>query len=169
MGTSTVKLNGTTLMTVADTTSVAADVAQGKYFYAADGTKTAGTASGGGELTYGTFSATFKDSYVSVLSMELYGSNYYPMEIRIGSGNSNITITGQWIIASDGYMYVVFMSAGDQYWPSVTATSGTVTFAGSQSINSGVSGKSQTFPGRTSVVYKISPNAEISVNHINNN
>ena len=48
MGVSTVKLNGTTLMTVNDTTSVAADVAQGKYFYAADGTKTAGTASGGG-------------------------------------------------------------------------------------------------------------------------
>jgi len=48
MATSTVKLNGTTLMTVNDTTAVAADVAQNKYFYGADGVKTAGTATGGG-------------------------------------------------------------------------------------------------------------------------
>ena len=51
MGTSTVKLNGTTLMTVADTTATASDVAQSKYFYAADGTKTAGTSTGGGGNT----------------------------------------------------------------------------------------------------------------------
>ena len=48
MAVSTVKLNNTVLMTVNDTTSVAADVAQGKYFYNAAGVKTAGTASGGG-------------------------------------------------------------------------------------------------------------------------
>ena len=48
MGTSTVKLNGTTLMTVADTTATAPDVAQNKYFYTANGDKTAGTGSGGG-------------------------------------------------------------------------------------------------------------------------
>ena len=47
MATSTVKLNGTTLMTVNDTTAVAADVAQGKVFTAVDGTKTTGTASSG--------------------------------------------------------------------------------------------------------------------------
>lgn len=33
---------------VADTTATAADVASGKYFYAANGTRTAGTSSGGG-------------------------------------------------------------------------------------------------------------------------
>lgn len=37
-----------TALDISDTTAVAADVAQGKYFYTADGTKTAGTASGGG-------------------------------------------------------------------------------------------------------------------------
>ena len=47
MATSTVKLNGTTLMTVNDTTAVAADVVQGKVFTAVDGTKTTGTASSG--------------------------------------------------------------------------------------------------------------------------
>lgn len=37
-----------TAVDISDTTAVANDVAQGKYFYTADGTKTAGTSSGGG-------------------------------------------------------------------------------------------------------------------------
>lgn len=37
-----------TALDISDTTAVAADVAQGKYFYTAAGVKTAGTASGGG-------------------------------------------------------------------------------------------------------------------------
>lgn len=42
----------TTLIDITDTTAVASDVALGKYFYALDGTKTAGTASGdGGSVT----------------------------------------------------------------------------------------------------------------------
>lgn len=38
-----VTFNGDTIMDISDTTAVAADVAEGKYFYSADGTKTAGT------------------------------------------------------------------------------------------------------------------------------
>lgn len=42
MGVSTVKLNGTTLMTVADSTATAADVSDQEYFYTADGTRSLG-------------------------------------------------------------------------------------------------------------------------------
>ena len=41
-------LNGVTQMDVTDTTATVSDVASGKYFYTAAGTKTQGTASGGG-------------------------------------------------------------------------------------------------------------------------
>lgn len=37
-----------TALDISDTTAVASDVAQGKYFYTADGTKTEGTSTGGG-------------------------------------------------------------------------------------------------------------------------
>ncbi|MBO7669747.1 MAG: hypothetical protein J6S60_04070 [Oscillospiraceae bacterium] len=47
MATSRVDLNGTTLIDISDTTAVAADVAQNKIFYTANGLKTWGAASGG--------------------------------------------------------------------------------------------------------------------------
>ena len=51
-----------TALDISDTTAVAADVAQGKYFYTAVGVKTAGTASGGGGTTQHTIHLEFSDS-----------------------------------------------------------------------------------------------------------
>lgn len=51
-----------TALDISDTTAVAADVAQGKYFYTAEGVKTAGTGSGGGGLTQHEIHLEFTDS-----------------------------------------------------------------------------------------------------------
>ena len=63
-----------TALDISDTTAVASDVAQGKYFYTANGTKTAGIASGGG----GTPSQTQHTIYFEF------------------SDNTNSTITAYW-------------------------------------------------------------------------
>lgn len=44
------KSDGTTILDITDTTAVASDVAEGKYFYLATGQKVSGTASGGGSV-----------------------------------------------------------------------------------------------------------------------
>lgn len=53
---------------VSDTTAAAADVATGKYFYAADGTRTAGTSSGGGGGGIGTLIAEQALGTISITS-----------------------------------------------------------------------------------------------------
>lgn len=51
MGVNIVKYGNQTLIDLTDTTAVASDVAQGKYFYGKDGVKTLGTATQGGGIS----------------------------------------------------------------------------------------------------------------------
>lgn len=54
-----------TFYEVSDTTAAAADVATGKYFYTADGTKTQGTSSGGGGADLPTIDIAWDSSYTT--------------------------------------------------------------------------------------------------------
>lgn len=64
-----VVIDGSTLMDISDTTAVAADVASGKYFYTANGTRTAGTASGGGSSEDQTVTGTVTGDGTTVLQI----------------------------------------------------------------------------------------------------
>ena len=57
-----VQSNGTTLIDISDTTALASDVAQGKYFYLASGQKVVGTGSGSPTQTQHTILFEFEDT-----------------------------------------------------------------------------------------------------------
>ena len=124
MAVSTVKLNGTTLMTVNDTTATASDVAQSKYFYAANGVKTAGTNSGGGgggaveekDVNFYDYDGTLLYSYTATQASALsalpanpshtgltaQGWNYTLAEIKTEVTTQGKCNIGQTYITDDG-------------------------------------------------------------------
>lgn len=83
MAVSTVKLNGTTLMTVNDTTSTTSDVSAGTYFYGADGVKREGEASGGGDPLNG-----WNDQTTITGAVTITGTS---IRANILGGNTNVT------------------------------------------------------------------------------
>lgn len=82
---------------VTDTTASASDVAQGKYFFAANGTLTAGTASGGGGDSY-TLTTIVPQQTVTVS-----GSTYTADNITM---NSTMVVGDYYIVTLDGTEYV---------------------------------------------------------------
>lgn len=89
MAVSTVKLNGTTLMTVNDTTATQADVNSSKYFYGADGVKRQGSATPS-TPTLITKSITANGTYnASSDSADGYSS----VTVNVSGGASNV-VTG---------------------------------------------------------------------------
>ena len=86
---------------VSDTTATAADVAQGKYFYLSDGTRAAGTSSGGGgSANIGTASVSNSSNTATSLSFTVSGEPLV-FFVRI---TTTITSSG-----STSYYYVASM------------------------------------------------------------
>lgn len=94
---------------VSDTTAAASDVASGKYFYAADGTRTLGTNSGGGgasNIITGTFTTSSTTGAASTFTIPYTGSGY-PMQLRIwidgGTYNNSSTGNTTWYNSTQRY------------------------------------------------------------------
>jgi len=96
-----------TALNISDTTAAASDVASGKYFYTADGTKTQGTSSGGG-IDCPTFTLVLNQGMTAVQSISCdktfsecyaYRSNdiYYALvDLTIGSINIVVSSTSNY-------------------------------------------------------------------------
>lgn len=125
-----VNYGGTTLIDLTDATAVASDVAQGKYFYGADGVRTLGTSSGSvsgqsiysGESTPSSSLGTNGDLYFQMQSggsLETYPANYTAegmnstshldacigVSAEDGTGSSNVYSSGS---GTTGYAYYTF-------------------------------------------------------------
>lgn len=90
-----------TFTDVTGTTATAADVAQGKVFYAADGTETTGTASGG-SATIESLSVTANGTYTAPSGVD----GYSPVVVNVptGGGASNV-VQGTFNLNADGSQY----------------------------------------------------------------
>lgn len=82
-----------TALDISDTTAVAADVAQGKYFYTAQGIKTLGTASGGGSVSW----TTLFDQTVQV-----YEDEQPPNYCFFSRGNDTIAVGDVYRVSFNG-------------------------------------------------------------------
>lgn len=88
-----------TFTDVTDTTAAASDVATGKYFYTANGTRTAGTNSGGGggasNLVTGTFTTPNSTSTPATVTVPYSGTGYpIALVVYVEGGMYNPDISG---------------------------------------------------------------------------
>lgn len=117
-----VQSNGTTLIDISDSTAVAADVAQGKYFYLATGEKVQGTATGSGGI------ATEDVPNATGVTCEITGDELPTIEALSVTQNGTYTATG-----GGGYSPVTVNVSGGT--PSMTQHTIVFTFTDSTSIS----------------------------------
>ena len=129
--------------------------------------------SGGGDVTYGSFSARAVDStavsYVAIIATAKRSDFAYPVPM-LAKLSSATTLGYKWVKSADGYLYIGLRASSNYYTPSVTATSGTATLLGTYSNGDTFQGSdvSYNLDGAT-VFYKVSDNAVLSVSYYNNN
>ena len=116
-----VQFGNTTLIDLTDTTALAADVAQGKYFYLATGEKVQGTATGGGgavwqdqdgyvhlspdgspPITVESLSVTQNGTYTAPT-----GKAYSPVTVNVSGGGGLVYETGTWTPTEDVADYTI--------------------------------------------------------------
>lgn len=98
-----------TFTDVTDTTAAAADVAQGKYFYLANGTKTEGTATGGG-------GGTSKNVQIAQSTSRATASTYSKV-----CGDITVSKTGTYDVYWDCFRSTTSGTTGSQFYIGSTA------------------------------------------------
>ena len=148
MAVNKVKFGNTTVIDISNTTAVAADVAQGKYFYNANGVRTAGTYSGGGTtINLQSKTATPSESAqtitpdsgydgLSQVSVRAISSTYIGSDIE-HKDDTDLTASGASVIVPAGYyedQVSKSVATATQATPSISVNStGLITATATQS------------------------------------
>lgn len=142
---------------VTDTTATASDVASGKYFYTANGTRTAGTSSGGGgasDIIEGTFKFTNSSAAAQTVTLN-YNGNGYPIVCAI-------VLDEEDGVLNPTYTNTVARYSIAQYFMTKTYMDETPTYATSGNANMGA--VASVYKSSTSTAATLTRTSNASVN-----